>query len=244
MTYIRSFQFVLLVACTVLLLLPAAAQSVDRAQLEKDIETTRTQLAEKEKQFLAAAPEDYEQVADFLQQPDTGLIRLLPREKYDTAEKMMIRGGGAYYSFTRLTHEYGYGSDLELQRDHFSVGFAGYNFGFLISLGNNPLEAVTPLHPALRFLLDFTPPVHEPEIRQQQRRSGEGIQVGEFTYRSHVPAQVNTTYALRSIDYDTSDVLVVFRVIRQDADGSQVLLWKKLKTFPVPNAERKKTAER
>jgi hypothetical protein len=39
---------------------------------------------------------------------------------------------------------------------------------------------------------------------------------------------------LRAINYRVSDVLVAFRVIRQDADGSMILLWKMLKTFPTP----------
>jgi hypothetical protein len=33
--------------------------------------------------LLAPAPSDFAQFADFLQQPDTRIIRLLPREKYD-----------------------------------------------------------------------------------------------------------------------------------------------------------------
>ncbi len=244
MTCARSFQHVLFVICAFFFSLPAEAQSVDRAKLEKDIETGRSQLAEKEKQFLAVAPEDYEQFADFLQQPDTGLVRLLPREKYDTTSKTVIRGGGAFYSFVRLTHEYGNGSDIELERDTFNVGFAGYDFGLFVVLTDTPLEAIAPMHPALQFLLDFTPPVREPEIRQQQRRCGEGMQIGDFKYVSHVQARLDTTYALRSVNYDRWDVLVTFRVIRQDTDGSQVLLWKKLKTFPVPKAERPKAAEK
>src|SRR6185369_12527837 len=90
-------------------------QTESRADLLKDIEAKRADLAILEKKFLAPAPEDQSAYADFLGQPETGLIRLLPREKFDpignTKSGMTIRGGGAYYSFARLTHEYG-GSDI------------------------------------------------------------------------------------------------------------------------------------
>ena len=58
-------------------------------------------------------------------------IKLLPRGKYpDTA--VGIREAGAYYSFTRKTHEYNYGSDIELTGDgRFSVGFAGGDHGLI-----------------------------------------------------------------------------------------------------------------
>lgn len=226
-----------LVAITLLALLfipamvsPAPAQ--DRAKIEKKIESLLNKLKAKEQEFLAPAAEDRAAYADFLRQPDTGLTRLLPREKYDG--KLLTRGGGAYYSFTRLTHEYGYGSDIELQRDEFSVGFAGADFGFLTSLGNTALEAVTLDHPGVRYLAEFTPPSVEPEAREQQRRSSSGFEVNGFTYKSRIPFATDTTYVLRSINYRDSDVLVALRVVRQDADGSVVFLWKILKKFPAP----------
>jgi len=215
----------------------APAQSVDRPQIEKEIHSLYDQIKEKEKLFLAPSKEDQEAYAKFLEQPDTGLIRLLPREKYDG--KLSIRGGGAYYSFTRLTHEYGYGSDIELQQGKFSVGFAGYDFGFLIDLGETPLEEATLEHPGLRFLLNFSPPLTEPEIRAQQRQCGYGLQVGEFSYRSYLAVTVGHIYALRSISYDSSDALVALQVVRQDGDGSVILIWKMLKKFTAPTPERK-----
>src|SRR5262245_37106694 len=104
------------------------AQSTDRATLLKDIESLRSQLKEREDAFLEPSLEDRVAFAEFLRQSNTGLIRLLPREEYDAKNKLTIRGGGAYFSFTRLTHEYGYGSDLSLERGDLSVGFAGADY--------------------------------------------------------------------------------------------------------------------
>ena len=97
------------IALISLISIDGVAQSQDRAQIEKEIEVLREQLRQKEEQlgqkeleFLAPSPEDRAQFAEFLLQPDTGLARLLPREKY--REKLNIREGGAYFSFTRLSH--------------------------------------------------------------------------------------------------------------------------------------------
>jgi hypothetical protein len=45
---------------------------------------------------------------------------------------------------------------------------------------------------------------------------------------------------LRSINYSDSDVLVAFRVLRKDTDGSLIIAWKMLKEYPVPDLARDK----
>jgi uncharacterized protein (TIGR03437 family) len=228
--------------------LNAVAQPVDRAQLLNEIialqnqikNTTdpgqlaalQEQLRTKEAIFLSPAQEDFAAHADFLKQPDTGLIRIMPREGFDGT--LSTRGGGAYYSFIRLTHEYGYGSDLELQRGEFSVGFAGADFGFLVSLGVAELGSVTLEHPGVKYLATFASPTSEPEAREQQRRSSAGFQENGIFYRRRVAATVGATYAVRSVGYRGSDALIAFRATRQDNDGSLILVWKLLKWFPTP----------
>jgi len=190
------------------------------------------QLRMKEKQFLAPSSEDKSAYAEFLKQPMTGLVRLLPREKYDG--KLTIRGGGAYYSFTRLTHEYGYGSDIGLEQKRFQVGFAGADFGFLTMLDGVALEEITLDHPAVQYLAAFIAPSKEPEARAQQQRASAGFKVGSFSYKNNLPAMVGFTYIVRSIQYREADVLAAFRVVREDSDGSMTLVWKILKKFPTP----------
>ena len=58
-----------------------------------------------------------------------GVFKILPRGKYEK-ELPLIRGGGAYYSFYYRYHDYGHGSDIELQQNQLSVGFAGADYGF------------------------------------------------------------------------------------------------------------------
>jgi hypothetical protein len=210
----------------------ASPQLQDRSALQAKMESLRAQIQAKEKVFLSASAEDLAAFAGFLRQPDTGMARLMPRETYDG--KLLIRGGGAYYSFAKLTNEYGYGSDIGFEQGRLSLIFAGVNLGFLTSLGDVPVDAVTLEHPAVSYLAAFIAPSSEPEAREQQRRAGTGFQTDGFAYKSNLVAMLNTTYALRSVNYTVSDVLVVFRVTRQGSDGSLILAWKILKRFPVP----------
>jgi len=232
MIRIRALSFSCSVVAMILCASVTRAQSPDRAVLEKDIRVLLGELKQTEQQLLSTSQKDKQKYAEFLAQPDTGLIRLLPREIFQ--ERLTISGGGAYYSFRRLTHEYGLGSDIELERGEFRVGFAGADFGFLTSLGKVALEDVTLDHPAAHFLNEFVVPSAAAEVPEQYRRSSAGFEVNGFFYKSAVPIKSKNTYLLRSVGYFRSDLLVALRIVSQDDDGSVVILWKTLKKFPVP----------
>ena len=232
---VTAFILTLVLAC-----LNVAAQAQSRDDIIKEIEAKRAELAALEKKVLAVADSDQEQFASFLSQPQTGIVRLLPRETYEGNAKraLAIRGGGAYYSFVRKTHEYGYGSDIQLSQEQLSVGFAGADYGLLLNLGDVSLDQVANDHVATRALLDYTPPVKEAEVRSEHRKLWKGIELSGFNFTSRVPAKVSNTYLLRSISIDASDTLAVFRIVRKDTDGSLILVYKVLKTFPKPAMER------
>jgi len=214
----------------------AVAQSQDRARLEKEIQALREQLKQKQLEFLGPSAEDRARFSEFLLQRDTGLARLLPREKY--REEVDLREGGAYYSFTKLSNSYDRDPQIGLEQEHLSTGFAGADFGFLTSLGDMPLEGVGLDHESVQYLAAFAPPTREPEARDQQRRSSNGFEFGDHRYKGRLPVIVGGTYILRSVSFDRFDVLVAFRVVRQDTDGSLILLWKKLREFSTPYLTR------
>lgn len=248
----RSLRGVLVLClCLLICSQPATAQTADRAQQLQEIvqlinrlkSTTDVnlfdmlykQLEEKEMAFLSPTASDKAGYAEFLLQTETGMIRLMPRESFDGV--LFSRGGGAYFSFARLTHRYDFGSDLSLERDFFRVGFAGFagaDFGFITSLGNVAPESVTSDSAGVQYLANFVPPTTEAEARAQFQRSAQGFQIGDFAYRNAIPANLNTTYALRSVVYGGSDCLVVFRALRKDTDGSIIVLWKRLKWPATP----------
>ena len=229
----------------ILACLSVNAQTQSRDDVIKEIEAKRAELAVLEKKVLAVADSDREQFAAFLSQPQTGVIRLLPREIYDgnSKRRLAIAGGGAYYSFVNKTHEYGRGSDISLEQGYLSVGFAGADYGFILNVGDIPLDQVANDHAATRALMDYTPPVKEAEVRAEHYKLWKGIELSGFNFLSRVPAKVSNTYLLRSISIDDSDVMAAFRVVRKDTDGSLILVYKVLKTFPVPKMERTPIAE-
>ena len=224
---------------------PRPAHDIPSPLPRRDSGRPSQSLTKEEKQLLAVPREDRDTYADFLRQKRTGLVRLLPRETFDG--KLALRGGGAYYSFVHREHMYGYGSDIELQKGTFSVGFAGADFGFLVDLGDAPLEEVSAETDAVRPVAEFETPPAERDARAIQRqlmRRGGGQQIGERTYGRRLPAVVGHTYAVRSINYNHSDVLVAFRALRRDDNGSILLLWKTLKVYPRPLLRRDAAARR
>lgn len=234
---VTTFSLTLILAC-----LSVAAQSRD--EVIKEIEAKRAELAVLEKKVLAVPDTDREEFAAFLNQPETGMIRLLPRETYDGNAKrgLALNGGGAFYSFVLKTHEYGQGSDIALEQGQLSVGFAGADYGMLLNLGDISIDQVASDHVATRALLDYRPPMKEAEVRAEYRKLWQGIELSGFTFKGRVPANVSNTYLLRSISIDRSDTVVAFRIIRKDTDNSLILVFKVLKSFPKPTMERSQTA--
>ena len=236
------FVSLLFVAATV------SAQVVDRARLLQEIialnaqlkattdpaivKELTTQVLSKENLFLAPTPEDLAQFSTFLQQPYTGVIRLMPREQFRYL--LLTREGGAYYSFASLYQPYGFGSSISLEQGSFGVGFAGADFGMMFAMGTVSLETVSTATEGVVYLANYTPPLDEPGARVQQQRV-RGFSDGGFTYANRVTATVGQTYVVRAINYGCSDVLVAFRPFRRDTDGSLLLQWKLLKRYPSPN---------
>src|SRR6266852_4347258 len=107
----RIFTSILSLAVMATLSVAAHAQSSSRDDVLKEMAAKRAELQRLEDQFLSPADEDRAAYKELLSQPDTGLIRLLPREVYESEaykknqKTLTIRGGGAYYSFAKLTHE-------------------------------------------------------------------------------------------------------------------------------------------
>jgi hypothetical protein len=222
------------------------AQSKTREQLIEEIAAKRKDLDSLEHQFLDVSETDRTEFAQLLSQPNTGLIRLLPREKFDSEGYMKerktitMRGGGAYYSFVRLTHEYGYGSDIELDQGDIHVGFAGFDYGMIVRIPDLSLEDISAESPAAKTLMIYQPARLEPDIRREQRRFAYGTVIDGINLKETVPVEVGATYLLRSISYEQSDVLVGLQVVRKDSDGSVVIAWKLLNKFPAPKAVRNK----
>lgn len=232
----RVFAAVLLIGvCS----LAVFSQTESRADLLKDIGTKRAELAELEKKFLAPSEDDRAKYVQFLAQPNTGLIRLLPREVYDPhvnkKAALTVRGGGAYYSFTRQSHEYGNATEIGLEQGYLHIGgFGGASYGMLAKYDGVRVEEISAELPGVMFLAKYNTVTDEPAARVEQRRSASGITIDGMSYTRRLPVEVGATYVGRSINFDEADALFAFTIVRQDTDGSLILAWKLLQKYPVP----------
>lgn len=217
-----------LTVLAIVMLVPVSfSQEMSRDDKIRKIHELRGQISTLELDILLPDASDI----DAARRQGATAVRLLPREQYDGM--LVTRGGGAYYSFARKTHEYGQGSDISLERGRLSVGFAGYDYGFFADLGNIALSAVTTDTPEIAFLIDYKPAMAEAEIRLDREKS-RNYATPAATYTHFVQAVIGRTYVLRSLSFSRSDLVVVFNVARKDVDGSLILHWKLLKEFGAP----------
>jgi hypothetical protein len=208
----------------------ASAQEPTRQQKIRQIEELNSQIRALEKNFLAPDASDLKQA-----QRNFGVFRLLPRERFEN--RLRISGGGAYYSFSSLSHDYQEKPQISLQNDFLKVGFAGADYGLMRDLGEVSLNNVTPEIEAVRYLLNYSPPTTETEVRQEQRGAA-SYGINGIYYSDRIPAVVGRTYVLRAINFDKSDILVALKIHRKDSDGSLIIFWKYLEQFPVPSFNR------
>ena len=209
-----------------------------------------------EKLLLTPSPEIQQQFAEFLQLPNTGLIRMYPpgrRRVISVTDLATGRrpGFGRYaslYSFTKEKHGNGLNgyvdprlgwAELLLINGRFITGFNGEALGVLVALGDVPLETVTPDSDGVTGLTNITPPADYFEAVSLSRLNRAGFALDKFRYGSSLPVSENTTYALRSTSNKRADILVAFRVLRVEENGSLTLLWRKLKVYPKPKWKRR-----
>ena len=204
---------------------------------------------------LALSKDDRTAFAAFLRMPNTGLLRLFPLESPNPPWKRSFQRTApvcaACYSFANSTHFSGYGADIVLGNGNLSVGFGGLSYGLLTNLGDVPLAHVTLSDPHTRFITSYSPAGTLVDAREEAVRFKAAETIDGMRYQDVLPVEVNATYLLRSVNYGKrvfalkastdpvrdarrTDVLVAFRVVRKDHDGSLIIAWELLKKYPAP----------
>jgi hypothetical protein len=162
-----------------------------------------------------------------------GVFRILPREKYDKG-LLFVRGGGAYYSFTKKSHSYNETPQISLEQNNLSVGFAGADYGFIANLGEMKLAELNENIKEVEFALNYSIPKLEPDVRDEKRKFDDHKTDEGILLKRRFPATVGHTFILRAITFDEADVLVAFNIHRKDTDGSLIIFWKLIKEFEKP----------
>lgn len=213
--------------CSLLFISVINAQDLSREQKFQKINDLKTQVKVLETELFLPDKKDLRQA----EKEGFEVFRLMPRERYDG--KLIIQGGGAYYSFTTKSHDYQKIAQIELSQNNLSVGFAGADYGFIADLGEISLSDITKETDEVNFLANYKPPTNEPEIRIEQRKA-HNYEADSISYKSNVPAKVGHSYILRAISFSDADVLVAFKITRKDTDGSLIIFWKLLEKFEIP----------
>jgi len=206
--------------------------------------------------------------SEFLRQKNTGLIKLVPEKNCgETANvvnaapecaKYTMPGGGASFSFRTENYRIRHLGDLNYTGKSFRA-FGTLAHGIFVSLGDISLDKIDLKSGGLDFLAKFQPAADFKEAGEIAVKLDKGIVNENFTYKNLLPAAENTTYAMRSIAYQGTimrsiqgltynelevdkrkDVIVVFRVVKRDADGSVTILWKELSNKNAPKLKENK----
>jgi hypothetical protein len=215
---------------------------------------------------LLPNPADLAKYSDFLHQPKTGIFRLMNDAgcesnvyviRVDEPCKSAIPGG-SFYSFREKDYTTAYLSDLRF-KDGILVSDGILSQNILVRLGDVSLENLSLESEGIKYLTEFVPEKLSSEATKQYIQIVKGVKANRHEYRKALPAHENMTYAIRVIAYRGSiyrnfrgwiynlldgdkriDIIVGFRVIRKEADGSVTLLWKELDRKKSPKLERDK----
>jgi len=164
-------------------------------------------LTEKEKKKIEALrapnPEDIAANKDFLAQPNTGIVRLLPG--YNCETKYVVRVDGNCVnmvpgsSFHRFRNDALSGDILYMEGTLIAEGF--FSNSIMTGLGNISLNDVSLTTSGMKFLTDFSPTADLTDIKKQYSEISKGIITGNYAYSNRLAALPDMTYALRIVAY-------------------------------------------
>ncbi|MEC4891871.1 MAG: hypothetical protein SAL07_10635 [Oscillatoria sp. PMC 1051.18] len=174
---------------------------------------------------------------EFLTEPNTGIAPILPETVYRS--KINRVGDRVLPSFTDisvfpplkpLTEAFLPRLTLEVDKENFAIPMPSLNYGFMVSLGDIPLDNVATLL-AKRAILTpeerecffiYRPPQQLATIQADQRRfffhklgNGE-VPPLELPVFSELPAKLNHTYLLRLIQYQLPEPVITGEPITRE----------------------------
>jgi hypothetical protein len=218
---------------------------------------------------LRPSPEDIAKYAEFLKKPRTGIFRLMNDVgcdsnvyviKVDDNCKNAIPGS-SFYSFREKEYTSAYLADIRF-KDNLLITDGVLSQNILVRLGDIPLENLSMESQGMKYLVDFVPETLNTAATRQYIEIVRGVRTGKYEYRKVLPASENMTYGLRVIAYrgsfyrsfrgwifdlisgdDRFDLILGFRVVRKESDGSVTLLWKELERKKSPKLKYDKNKE-
>ena len=215
-----------------------------------------------ELESVTPSPALFERYRAIIERDDAGLFKLVPdagcaeNSKVVTASEVCMKytfpGAGNSYSFRVKNYRIRHLADVTFS-DANLVVTGTLTHGIFVNLGDVPLNEVSLQTAGLKYLTDFQPSASYEDANAINVSLDGGLMKNGFIYAMSLPAIENNTYALRSIayrgrvmtsikgvpynelDFDRRrDIVVVFRIVQKDADGSISILWNQLSDKEAP----------
>jgi len=206
--------------------------------------------------------DDVSKYNDFLSQSNTGITKLIRDfgcDEYSSVianpqicAEFSMPGGGSAFSFRQSDYQLWKLADILYDGRSF-IAFGQMSLGFMVDLGDVPIDSVGLNSEGLSYVTNFQPFTDIRAVTRQNNEFVDGINLDGRLYKKFLPAVVNNTYILRSIAFKgkvpqkhfeikyneldrdkRQDVIVAFRVIRSDINGSVTIVWKTLQVKPAP----------
>jgi hypothetical protein len=215
-------------------------------------------------QKMSAPDEYKNRFAEFLKGKNTGIVRLFPdkdcgkglivdiKELERCAETPELKGAGSLFT-VRLMNTPNYfppsmilhyleSSDVHFVENKFVVGNKTIQ-DIISDIGEVDLDDIANSD-SLKFLTELKPSKTTQQLQAQNQIFEKGMKSNGYFYSNSVPVKLNSTYVLRSISYYpryqefksfwNTDLLLAFKVVGQEKNGSVIVLWKKLKEKNAP----------
>lgn len=242
------------------------------ASVRRDIDNLYRKTNKKELKLLGVNEGDKQKYGLFLKSDKTGLVRLISDLGCSANTKVIVAseeclkysmpGGGSSYSFRVEDYRIPQLADLTFFDSTFESN-GQLLIGIFAGIGDTALENVSVQSPGVKYLSDVKPVTKFEEAVKLQQHFSKGFMKDGFFYGSRIKAVENMTYVLRSIAYEVEvpravngityneldfdkrkDVLIAFRIVRKENDGSVTLLWRELARTKSPKMQQKKREDK
>lgn len=243
-------------------------QGLFSEKLRQDINTLYRRTNKKEMKLLSVSEDDKQKYGLFLKSNQTGLVKLISdlgcsaNSKVIVASEQCLKysmpGGGSSYSFRIEDYRIPRLADLTFFDSTFEANGI-LSHGIFTGIGDVPLENVNLQSSGVKYLSELKPITKYDEAVKFHNIISKGMLNNGFFYGNRIRAVENMTYILRSIAYEgevpkavngityneldfdkRKDLMIAFRIVRKEDDGSVTLLWKELARLSSPKMEQKK----
>jgi hypothetical protein len=245
-------------------------ERIRRDAAMRKLKEARRQQREKIIALRTPNPEDLTKYKEFLKQPKTGLFRLFPDLGCESKNLVRVDSNCANavsfssaYSFRQKDYvgsisqrNYDDSNFFDIRlKDENLIADGFFSQEILVSLGDMPLEDVSLASKGIKFLVNFYPETKIQEAKKQFKQIASIIEINGLKYGKIAQADLNSTYAVRIVAYQSNrkeivnllpltttdeekfsnlqndkrlDLTIAFRIIRKDSDGNMTILWKEL----------------